>query len=556
MEPSTYPLVQTGTVPKGTEAFEVLRRKLLHEFESKVPKEYYLPQELVKNPPLDVRDVPRTCGILTARELEITENYDAYALAGAIATRKYTAVETATAFLKRAIIADQLTRCLTQWLPDEALAQAKTLDEHLARTGKTVGPLHGVPVSIKQHMPIAGTVSDVGFVSTQVKDDKDSQMVAILRELGAVFYVKTMQPQAIMHLETDCHLGRTLNPYNINLSSGGSSGGEGALVALRGSVLGVGTDIGGSIRGPAGMCGIYGFKPTSYTLPMRDFLRGGFPAELNILCSTGPMTNSLRDVDWFMHLILSKQPHLTDPRLVPIPWTGRSIAPRNKTLKVGIMLDDGVIQPQPPVGRALEWARQKLAGVSGVEVKPFKPYQTAEAMRQIRLAYWPEGGEVDYAAAEQTGEPLHPLTVFAMRDARGPAKTGVEISKMRGARDEFRMGFAEHWNEQDVDVVLCPMHVGPAPVHDTAVHWNYTAVWNYVDYPGIVFPTPVRTKSKGEEKYANTEVWGEHDAHVRELWETNDYVGAPINLQLLARKYHDNALFEALSVMSEALELK
>lgn len=174
-------------------------------------------------------------------------------------------------------------------VPRDGPGAGKRLDEHLARTGKTGGPLHGVPISVKQHMPLADTYSDMGFVSKIVSDEEDSQMIGICRKLGAVFYVKTSQAQAVMHLENDGYMGRVLNPYNINLSAGGSTGGEAALVALRGSVLGIGTDIGCSVRGPAGNCGIYGFKPTSYTLPTHGFINDGFSAELNVFCSSGPM---------------------------------------------------------------------------------------------------------------------------------------------------------------------------------------------------------------------------------------------------------------------------
>jgi amidase len=239
-----FPLIQTLPVPKGTAAFEERRAKILQDFIDKVPEEYYIPQHYVDNPPKDVTSIPHDCGILTPRELEITETYDATGLADAIAARKYTAVEVATAFSKRSIICDQISCCLTQWFPEIALAQANALDKHLARTGKTVGPLHGVLISVKQHMPLAGTYSDMGFVSKIVFDKEDSQMISIFRKLGAVFYVKTSQPQAVMHLESDGYMGRVLNPYNINLSAGGSTGGEAALVALRGSVLGIGTDIG------------------------------------------------------------------------------------------------------------------------------------------------------------------------------------------------------------------------------------------------------------------------------------------------------------------------
>ena len=237
---------------------------------------------------------------------------------------------------------------------DDALARARYLGDYLEKNGKVIGPLHGVPISIKAHIPVARTWSHTGYLSSVVEDDDDCQMTRTLRSLGAVFYCKTHQPQALMHLESSSFWGRTLNPHNIDLSAGGSSGGEGALLALRGSVLGFGTDIGGSIRGLSGFCGIYGFKPTSYTLPMLGFLPAGFPGELNILVSTGPMCLSMRDMDFFMRALLATKPHFEDTRLIPLPWTGTSTSSSAGPLKLGIMLNDTIIQPQPPVTRALE----------------------------------------------------------------------------------------------------------------------------------------------------------------------------------------------------------
>lgn len=245
----SYPVVQPKPVPQGTPEFEEKRTALLKAFYDKIPREYYLSQDIFDNPPTDVTGIPSTCGILTPEEIEITEKYDTISLAEAIAARKYTAVTVAKAFSKRAIIAHQLTCCLTQWYPEMAEKRAQELDDYLEKNGKTVGPLHGVPISIKEHMPIAGTYSSMGFFASIVKNEEDSQMTRILRNLGAVFYCKTNQPQTIMHLESDSHWGRVLCPYNIHLSAGGSTGGEAALIAMKGSVMGVGTDIGGSIRG-------------------------------------------------------------------------------------------------------------------------------------------------------------------------------------------------------------------------------------------------------------------------------------------------------------------
>ncbi|KAK4495336.1 hypothetical protein PRZ48_013667 [Zasmidium cellare] len=502
-------LIQTVPVPKGTEKFEQERQRLIQELHDSIPSDYYLPESLADNIPADVTGISRTCGILNEEELKITEEYDATSLAQAIAEKNFTAVTVAKAFAKRAAIAHQLTCCLTQFFMDEAIERARYLDDYLENNGKTIGPLHGVPVSVKEHMMLAGHYSSYGYLSTRSYNDRDSLMIKILRDAGAVFYVKTNQPQGIMHLESDGFMGRVNNPQNIHLSAGGSTGGEAALIAMKGSVLGLGTDIGGSIRGPSAFCGIYGFKPTSYTLTMQDFLPSGFPAELNILCSTGPMTRSLRDMDLYMHIMKSSNQHLADPRIIPLPWSGLSTPLTNKPIKLGIMMNDGDIIPQPPVLRAMKWAEEKLSKSSNFVLKSFTPYKTAEAMKLLGEMYWPDNGLGTKSALAATGEPMHPLTkaVFSpvtssFDDLSGPEKekTATEVSAQRLARDAFRQHFLSSWNPQDVDVVLAPAFVGPACKHDTALYWNYTGLWNFVDYPAAVFPTGLRVE-KGE-KYA------------------------------------------------------
>ncbi|KAH7156039.1 acetamidase [Dactylonectria macrodidyma] len=557
MAANSLSIVQPVAVPQGTPDFETKRAALLHAFAEKIPLEYILPQELIDDPPVDVSGVPTTCGILTAEEIDITESYDAVGLADAIARKKYTAVAVATAFCKRAIISHQLTCCLTQWFMDEAVEQAKKLDAYLTEHGKTVGPLHGVPISIKDHMPIAGTFSSLGCLSTIVKDDTDSHMIAILRASGAVFYCKTNQPQTLMHLESDSLWGRVLNPFNINLSAGGSTGGEAALIAMKGSVLGVGTDIGGSIRAPSAFCGIYGFKPTSPLLPMKSFLATPSAAELNILCSTGPMCRSLRDMDLFMNSVLDTKPYLIDPKVVPFPWTGLK-TPLGRHLKIGIISNDGFIEPQPPVKRAISWARELLSDPKHadlIEVKEFTPFGAAESWNKIRKMYWPDGGQGSRGAIQATGEPLHPLSEWIWKDeAPQGMKNAQDVIMARRERDDFRCDFAESWNSQDVDVIIGPAFVGPASAHNTAFYWTYTSLYNFVDYPGVVVPTPIRAKAT-EQYDAGYVPLSDACKHVKELWEGSSFEGAPIDLQLVARKYHDNELFSALAILKDILSL-
>lgn len=548
----TLPVLQTYPVPAGDIAFESLRRQIIQDFDVKVPQEYHISRDLIEHEPTDVTDIPRSCGVLSAEELVITEDYDAVGLAAAIAERKFTAVAVAKAFLKRSIICHQISNCLTQWFPEEAIKQAQILDDYLSEHGRTVGPFHGVPISLKEHIALKGRQTSYGFVASIHTSEEDSLLVSILRDLGAVFYVKTMQPQGLLHMESDNHLGRVLNPFNTRLSAGGSSGGEAALVALRGSVLGVGSDLGGSIRSPAAFCGIYGFKPTAYTLPMQGQLPRGFSAGLNIQPSIGPMCRSLRDVDLFMSAILNQKPHLQDPLLVPIPWTGAQT--RTTGLKIGIMATDEMITPMPAITRAIEWAREKLGPCLEVELKTFVPYNARKSMGLVQRMLSLDGGAGFRKMLAARGEPEHFLSTSVIAKATNSSHVD-QVALLRADRDEFRREMAAHWNAQDVDIVLMPVFVGPAPGHDTAIYKSYTNVWNLVDYPSIAIPTPLTARARGSEDYESAESIGEEDAYIRNCHENTCFQGAPLGLQLVARKHHDNLLIGALQLLKETLEL-
>lgn len=160
--------------------------------------------------------------------------------------------------------------CLTEIFVERALARAAELDDALRKTGKVVGPLHGLPISLKDQLCVKGLETTMGYVSWIGKyAEKSAVLVDILEECGAVPFVRTNVPQTLMVrrnclvprwpcLLNDSSLiqwpetfnnifGRTTNPYNRSLTCGGSSGGEGALVALKGSPIGVGSDIGGCV---------------------------------------------------------------------------------------------------------------------------------------------------------------------------------------------------------------------------------------------------------------------------------------------------------------------
>lgn len=153
--------------------------------------------------------------------------------------------------------------------------------------------------------------------------------------------------------------GRTCNPYNRSLTSGGSSGGESALVSFKGSFIGVGTDIGGSIRAPCSITGLFGLRPThgrvSYHLAGNTYL-----GQEAIRSAAGPMCRSSADVRLFMKSLVDTNQHEHDPQSLPIPWrTELEVLPKQLTFALAV-LGDGNVSPTPPLRRAMEVSRDSL----------------------------------------------------------------------------------------------------------------------------------------------------------------------------------------------------
>jgi amidase len=180
--------------------------------------------------------------------------------------------------------------------------------------------------------------------------------------MGAVFYCKTSVPHSLMAGETVNNIiGYTYNPKNRHLSAGGSSGGEGALIGLRGSCVGLGSDIGGSVRVPSAFNGVFGIRPSHGRLPYQ-----GVPISMDgqesIPCVVGPMASTIRSLKMIFQRILEGNPWVEDPMTLNLPWryehehfvTNRC-HPANPAGKLAIAIfeSDGVVTPDPPVRRSL-----------------------------------------------------------------------------------------------------------------------------------------------------------------------------------------------------------
>nr|GAT57172.1 predicted protein [Mycena chlorophos] len=534
------------------------------QLQAKIPPEYRLSADFIaKYPPgSDVRGAVTDCqcGILTAKELDITNlDTDSVSLLSRIKSKEFTAVEVTRAFTKRAAVGQQLLHCLTDFFPEEALKRAQELDDYYERTGQLVGPLHGLPIDIKANMMVKGTKASSGFVidCLQPEATQHGLIAQILYDAGAVFYVKTNLPQSIMHLETYSFWGEALNPWNTALTPGGSSGGSSALVAFGGSTMGVGSDIGGSLRSPANACGIWTLKPTTQRLPKGSGCVPMLGAD-SILSTYGPLCRSLRDIELFFSTILGTKPWLKSPDLVPIPWhipTAPSFSGTNGRLRVGVMWHDGVVLPQPPIRRALKGFAEKLRKDQSIEVVDYTPFKHKEAGDLAHALYFVDGGARIRAKAAEGGEPLVPLTEWVITRPTVKNHNISELWELIARRDGLRVEYVAHFNAQNVDVVLCPAGAGPAPVLGTCKYWGYTNVWNFLDYPAAVFPTGALCDPAIDLEDASRQYMSDADEYNARCYDAQVFKGMPLALQLVSRRYSEELLVCALRQISGSLPL-
>ncbi|CAG9981830.1 unnamed protein product [Clonostachys byssicola] len=504
--------------------------------------------DLPKDLPLNVTSLPR--GILTARECEITEKTPE-GLVELLANGHFSAVEVIEAFLRRAALAQRLVNCVTELLPQAALKRAKWLDNYYKEHGRTIGPLHGLPISVKEHISLKGWEVNFSFVArigTIV--DTDGLALKAMCDAGAIPFARTTQPQTLMHLETSSTIyGVTTNPYNTMLTPGGSSGGESALIALRGSPLGFGSDTGGSIRVPAGHTGIYGLKPTSTRLSHLG-LTGIAGGREQIPSVIGPMSTSIGGLEMLMKTVINSKMWEVDPSLPPIEWRDgvdwllRGSAGSRK-LKVGIMWDDGLVTPHPPVRRAMRETVEKLRKDPDIEIVDWAEFSMKDAYEIWSTLIFADNGEVMLNLLDDGKEELRPLTEWIFKHNPHKAKRSLqEVWDWTAKRDEFRGKFAHAWHKtgavdsHPIDVLLTPLYIGPPAKLDESKYWNYSLLFNLLDYPGVSFPvtTVDPTLDPIDVDFLHK---GDIDLETHKLYKPDWYKDAPISLQLVARRFED-----------------
>ncbi|KAI0380374.1 amidase [Hypomontagnella monticulosa] len=558
----------TVTIASGAKWQDVAADRQRHRDTTIAEVRPPVPELRAEDIPINTTAIPKK--LLAEEEIKIT-NTDVEVLVKKIASGEWSSTTVAGAFLRRAALAQKLTNCVTELLPKRALERAAELDQYLAVNKKPVGPLHGIPISVKEHLGIKGEDLNAGYVSWvgQVAEE-DALIVQCLVEAGAVIFARTTEPQTLMQIETSTNLyGTTVNPFNTTLTPGGSSGGEGALIGLRGSILGIGTDIGGSIRVPAANNGLFGFKPTTMRLPTYGWSIAMAGAE-SILGVTGPISTSLEGLNLFTKSIVDRKPWLKQPSLVTLDWRDPTTYFPDRKLRVGVIYDDGVVRPHPPILRAVTELVGKLKQSPNIEVVDWKPWRHDLAWSVIANLYYPDGGAEIRTAIQASGEPWCGLAKFMLENPFVKDHTIPTLWEGIYAREDYRLQYAKLWNEtaasspdgKPVDVILCPAGPGVAPKHGASKYWGYTSQWNLLDYPAIIFPTADAVgASEREALYeypANYKPLNDRDEENYGLWKEHGVQGfkdAPISLQLVARRYDDEKLFRAMQILLEEARL-
>ncbi|PSR76561.1 amidase signature domain-containing protein [Coniella lustricola] len=441
-------------------------------------------------------NIPRLSGILTDKEIDITESYDVSSLLAELAVGNLTALEVTVAFSKRAAIAQQLTECLTETFFDQAQERARQLDA-LRVKGQLAGPLHGLPISIKDSFQVVGTEATLGLVGYLGKTSEvNSCLVDMLLRLGAVLYVKTNVPQTLMTADSHNNVfGRVLNPWNTMLTAGGSSGGEGALVAFRGSPLGVGTDIAGSIRIPSLCCGTYGFKPTANRIPYGQQQDLSNPGLGFISPCAGPIANDIDALCTFVKAVIDLQPRSIDPTAIDVPW--RLLPGLERKLKIGVLPEDALFPLHPPVRKAVADA-VALLHAQGHDLVHLSQDE-CHIGDSFEVAWGLFSFDSTASQIVQDGaEPLVPSVIGTIEEFERVAWKFVpnldnlgemeRLAILRNKRMDIMNDWHKLWTRHSLDVVIGPGAQNTAVAHDDYNLAPYTCLLNLIDSPACIIP--------------------------------------------------------------------
>jgi Asp-tRNA(Asn)/Glu-tRNA(Gln) amidotransferase A subunit family amidase len=415
-------------------------------------------------------------------------------MAELIRNQKLSPVELLQAHLDRIDTLNPKINAYVQVDGQRALDAARRAEKAVVEN-KMLGPLHGVPISIKSAIDVAGmgceagTKLRAGHVATN-----DAPLISRLRNAGAIIIGMTNTPELLMAWETDNLIyGRTNNPWDLSRTAGGSSGGEAAAIASGCSAGGVGSDGGGSIRVPAHFCGICGLKPTPGRIPAT----GHFPQSVGpfaLLGVVGPMARTVADLKLLFEVM--QGPDLGDPSAAPVPvrwpeFSAAHVVPdvrvrRSNKPRIGYFEDDGRTPVTQETRKAVHDAAQALRS-AGFEVESFRPDRLEKARQLWWKFFGVAGGMLLGPMTKSRESELSPiLKEFNGWVAAEASHTAQTLLDTWIERDLLRMQVFEQMEK--FPALLCPVASIPA-FHHGERHWQiegqrveYLDAWSYCEW--------------------------------------------------------------------------
>jgi fatty acid amide hydrolase len=450
---------------------------------------------------------------------------------------------------------------------DQARAEALEVDRRRA-AGEPLGPLAGVPVTIKECLDLAGTPATFGLPSRRaVAAAHDEKHVARLRAAGAIVLGKTNVAQLLLFVETDNPVyGRTNHPQDPERSPGGSSGGEGALLGAGASALGLGTDLGGSVRVPASFCGVVALKPTAGRCD--DLGRFSIPLGQRAIASqVGVLARRVADVALGMEVInggahpepdgsLAAAMPLRDPAAVDLP-----------RLRVAFYTDDGTFTPAPAVARAVREAVSALE-VRGATAAPWAPPDAAHArdlffgilagdgFAGCRRMLGRDRRDPRIAKLEMAARAKGLVDVLLGISGRGRLRREVIANYGHADTDHYWslveaiVGYRQRFLDalSGFDVIVGPATALPAVRHgateELILAGAYSCLYNVLGWPaGVV---PVTRVGAGEES-ARPPSRDKMDRTARE--SERGSAGLPVAVQVAARPWREDLVLAAMAAV-------
>jgi Asp-tRNA(Asn)/Glu-tRNA(Gln) amidotransferase A subunit family amidase len=445
-------------------------------------------------------------------------------IADGIRLKAFSPVEIIDAHLKRIESSEPRLNAFVHLDPHEAHIQASIAQSSILR-GDPLGPLHGVPLTIKSCIDVAGWPAPAGSaIRLGYIPQRDAPLVTRLKAAGAILLGNTNTPEFLMAYETNNLLkGRTSNPWNVAYSCGGSSGGEAAAIASGCSAGGVGSDGGGSIRVPAHFCGICGLKPTPGRIPATGHFPAGAGA-FSWIGVVGPMARTITDVRLLFEVMAGPDPG--DALSSPVPLHTQ-IKIDLHVLRIGILESPALGTATPETHAAVQHAAKLLAD-QGFTLEPFRLDGLDRALELWWFFFGPVIGHLLSKAVAGKENQISPM----LREYLSHAISAEPITldsfiEACAERDLLRAKILRQM--QEVPILLSPVSSGPAFLHGEGNYrpatgyrdtMRYSQWLNLTGFPGASVPLGLSSE------------------------------GLPIGVQIIGRPFED----ELVLSVAEALE--